>query len=170
MKPDQITNALELFYHSCMFEHLTPDSVRNATRNHPNYSFDNKPQYIAMDKDGCVYAWVINPAALISGRAREGQDLEMACLNGFWDSDAGTVSEYIGEVALDHPIRSTPENACFRIDENFTEVERVDCACCNGHGQVSEMMREDGVCCDDEWVDVQCPDCLGAGSVPNGKV
>lgn len=170
MKSDQITNALELFYHSCMFESMTPDSVRNANRNHAGYAFDNKPQYIAMDKGGKVYSWCINPAALISGSAVEGQHIEMFCDGGVWESRIGTVSEYIGQVALDHPILLTPEAACFRIDESFTEVERVDCACCNGHGQVSEMMREDGVCCDDEWVDVQCPDCLGAGSVPNGKV
>lgn len=167
MKPDQITNALELFYHSCMFENLTPDSIRNANRNHTGYSFDNKPQYIAMDKDGCVYAWCINPAALISGRALEGQDLEMECLNGFWDSDAGTVSEYIGKVANDHPIRSTPEIACFRIDESFTEVDRVECACCSGNGSYPDQSQDgEG---NTMWVDETCYECNGSGSVPVGE-
>lgn len=163
MKPDQITNAFELFQHAKMFDRLTPDSVRNENRNHPGYSFDNKPQYITMDKDGCVYAWVINPAALISGRAREGQDLEMACLNRFWDSDIGTVSEYIGMVTGESRQLITPSAACFRIDESFTEADRVECACCNGHGSVEEQLG------DEQWASLECPDCLGAGSVTAGE-
>lgn len=167
MKPDQITNALELFQHAVMFEHLTPDSVRNAVRNHPGQSFDNKPQYIAMDKDGCVYAWVINPAALISGRAREDQDLEMACLNGFWDSDIGTVSEYIGMVTGESRQLITAAASCFRIDESFTELERVECTLCNGKGSYTDQSQD--VEGNTIFVDETCDDCLGAGSVPNGK-
>lgn len=168
MKPYQITNALELFQHARMFEHLTPDLVRKANRNHPGYFFDNKPQYIAMDKDGRVYTWCINPAALISGRACEGQDLEMECLNGFWDSNIGTISHLIGQITGDSRELITHAASCFRIDESFTEVERVECTFCNGKGSYTDQSQDSGG--NTIFVDEACDECLGAGSVPNGKV
>lgn len=165
MKPDQITNALELFNAANDYPgKVTAKELRNESRNHQGFNFTNRAQFLAMDNDGQVFAYGLNPASLIDGDSKEGDKVEMELDRGIWCAVNGTVARYIGTLKGELRELITHNAACFPIDDNFAELESFECACCNGHGCVAEQIG------DEHWADIQCPDCLGSGSVPNGKV
>lgn len=114
----QITNALELFNAAIESgSYLTAQIVRESSRNHDGKQYINRAQFIAMQSDGRVYTFGLNPASLNSGRAKEGQAIELQQVSdGSWDADCATVFQYIGEIDADlYDWRVM----CFPIDDNF---------------------------------------------------
>lgn len=161
MKTDLITNALELFNAAKIHSRHTPDKIRNKSLNHTGHDFNNKPQFIGMEADGRVWAYGINPACLVSGAVTEDHQIALTAESGMWGSMYSTPHEHIGKL---NPIDYNWMEMLFPIDDSFTEVERVECACCDGYGYITDETK-------DVWhTDDECPDCLGSGSVPNGKV
>jgi hypothetical protein len=116
----QITNALELFNAANDYgDSVTPKDVRIESRNHVNHHFINRAQFIAMDSDGKVYTYALNPASLIHGDSKEGDSVEMEWENDYWCAMNGTVARYIGTLKGELRELITSKAACFPIDDNF---------------------------------------------------
>lgn len=117
---NQITNALELFNAANDYpDTVTAQLVRKQSRNHPGHYFNNRAQFIAMDDDGQVFAYGLNPASLIAGDSKEGDELDMRFEDGCWCAMNGTVARYIGTLKGELRELITSKAACFPIDDNF---------------------------------------------------
>lgn len=159
----QITNALELFNAANDYGDTTPESVRTTSYNHAGHDFDNKPQFIAMDSNGAVFTYGLNPTALTGGRSKEGDAVEMEFHKGGWHAMNGVSFDYIGTLKGELRDLITSKAACFRIDDSFYPLASPECSMCNGHGCVAELTS------DERWEDIQCPDCDGTGKVSDGE-
>lgn len=116
----QITNALELFNAANDYpDTITAQRVRKESRNHTGYYFTNRSQFLAMDNNGQVFAYGLNPASLIAGDSKEGDALEMEWDSGQWSALNGTVAQYIGTLKGELRYLITSKAACFPIDDNF---------------------------------------------------
>lgn len=118
----QITNALELFKAAVSKDYyLTPEIVRCSNHNHHGKQFTNRAQFIAMESDGRVFTYGINPASLISGRATEGQSINLKHLTcGYWDADCANILHFVGEI---DPTHLDWTEMVFPIDDNFFPLE-----------------------------------------------
>lgn len=112
----KITNALELFNAAKIYSRLTPEVIRNASRNHNGCDKPNRAQFIGMEKSGDVWVYGFNPASIRSGSIEPGYKIELVADAGCWDGMWSTVHEHIGKLNPEH---YDWQQMLFPIDDSF---------------------------------------------------